>query len=506
MKSRGVIALEALLIFCLVLVVLIPANPAKQTFPSRDSGVFLYVGWRILNGELPYLNVWDHKPPVIYYLDAFGLSLTPDSTWGVWWIEVLFLFAAAALLYALVKRLFGLFPAILTSFFWLFTLIYILDGGNITEEYPLVMQFGALLLFFISERNGKYGWRGFLIGFLAGLAFFTRQTSIGIFLAIGIYLLVARLWKRDFRRLAYELLPMLAGGLLVVALIAIYFKANGALGLLWNNAFVYNFAYAGERDSADRFSALLTGMDLLANVGLAQFAMFGWAVSLVILLLKRERFPEPMRAFLWMAVIALPLEIALVSVGGRPRAPYFIAVLPVFAVFGGMSLGMLFDSLAQNGIPRVGGALTAAVLSLTLCAVIYNDYLDITRESTDSDQALALTHYIDKNTSPQDSVLMWGAESAYNFMSRRRSPTRFVYQYDLYKYSDRKNEMEFLNDILTKKPKLIILTAADQKITDRHFAYRSEEISGLMSQVQLMYAPVQADQFTGWVIYQREGN
>ncbi|MGC1378133.1 MAG: glycosyltransferase family 39 protein [Anaerolineales bacterium] len=505
LKSRGVIALEILLIICLVLVVLIPASPARQPFPSRDSGVFLYVGWRILNGELPYLNVWDHKPPVIYYLDALGLSLTPGSNWGVWWIEALLLLIAAALFYALVKRLFGLFPAILASFFWLFTLLYILAGGNLTEEYPLAMQCGALFLFYVAERDGKYGWRGFLIGLLAGLTFFTRQTSIGIVLAIGIYLLVTRLWKHDFRKLARDLLPILAGGLLVVAVIAVYFKANGALGRLWDNAFLYNFAYAGERNSADRFSALLAGMNLLANVGLAQLAMFGWAASLMILLFKREHFPPPLRAFLWMAVIAMPLEIALVSVGGRPRAPYFIAVLPVFAVFSGMSLGLLFDSLAQYGIPRVAVALTATVLGLTLCAVTYNDYVEIDDVSPSAIRALALTSYIDRTTGPQDSVLMWGAESAYNFMSRRRSPTRFVYQYDLYAYSDRKSATEFLDDILTQKPQLIILTAPDKKLNDRHFAYRAADTGALMAQVQALYAPVQASQFAGWAIYRLKG-
>ena len=100
---------------------------------------------------------------------------------------------------------------------------------------------------------------------------------------------------------------------------------------------------------------------------------------------------------------------------------------------------------------------------------------------------------------------MWNAESAYNFMSRRRSPTRFVYQYDLYKYSDRKNETEFLDDILTQKPKLIVLTATDQKISDHHFAYRSADIDALMGQVQALYAQVRADQFPGWVIYQLKG-
>jgi hypothetical protein len=507
-KARSLIALEALFVFCLVMAILYPLNPAKHPVPSRDSGVFLYVGWRILNGELPYLNVWDHKPPVIYYLDALGLGLAQGSPWGVWWLEVAFLFAASVLLYALVKRFFGFFPAALASFLWLFTLMYMLARGNTTEEYPLVMQIGALFLFYLAERerDGKYTWRGLLIGLLAGLTFFTRQTSIGVFLAIGVYIVAARLWQHDFRKLLADLLPILAGGLIVIAVVYIYFKSHGAMGRFWENAFLYNFVYAGDRDTEDRFAALLKGMDLLANVGLAPLAMFGWAASLVTLLFTRDHFSAPLRAFLTMVVIALPVEVALVAVGGRPRAPYFITLLPIFAIFSGMTLGILFDSLKQNGLPRLAIASVAIVLSLTLCAVLYNDYVDITLADTDSQQDVALLNYIAQTTTPKDTVLMWGAQTAYNFASQRRSPTRFVYQYDLYNFADEKNTTEFLNDILTEKPKLIILTSIDQKLNDFHFAYRSDKIGQLMDQIRSDYIQVNMPQLSDWVIYQFEGN
>src|SRR5687768_18415163 len=66
------------------LMALFPSNPTNMTLPSRDSGVFLYVGWRLLNGDIPYRDVWDHKPPLIYFVDALGIALTPASPWGVW--------------------------------------------------------------------------------------------------------------------------------------------------------------------------------------------------------------------------------------------------------------------------------------------------------------------------------------------------------------------------------------------------------------------------------------
>ena len=505
LKSRSLVALEALLIFCLVLVVFLPLTPAKRLMPSRDAGVFLYTGWRITQGELPYLHVWDHKPPVIYYLDALGLTLTPGSRWGVWCIEVVSLFLAALMLYALLKRFFGFWPAVLASILWTFTLMYMLTGGNITEEYPLAMQAAGLLLFFLAERDGKYAWRGGLIGALAALTLFTRQTSIGVFLAIGVYLLVARLWQRDFRKLLADLLPILAGGLAVIAVIVIYFQLNGALERFWDNAFAYNFIYTDERDSSDRFAALMKGMDLLASAALAPLSVFGWAASLMLLIFKRDHFEPPLRAFLAMLVIALPLEIVLVTLGGRPRTPYFITPLPVFAIFAGLTLKILFDWFQQNTLPKLAAPVAAILLILTLCAIVYDDYLDINNSGDDAQQDKALLNYIAHNTTPQDTLLMWNAESAYNFASQRRSPTRFVYQYDLYKIVDEKNTLEFLNDILTEKPKLIILTAADKEINDVHFAYRSGETGRLIDLIDAAYAQVPAPQLTDWVIYKLKG-
>src|SRR5215212_5827918 len=65
------------------IIALFPSNPNNMTLPSRDSGVFLYLGLRFLNGDIPYRDVWDHKPPLIYFVDALGLIITPHALWGV---------------------------------------------------------------------------------------------------------------------------------------------------------------------------------------------------------------------------------------------------------------------------------------------------------------------------------------------------------------------------------------------------------------------------------------
>ena len=97
------------------LVALFPSNPQNMTLPSRDSGVFLYTGWRLLNGDIPYRDVWDHKPPLIYFVDALGLSLAPDSLWGIWILQFVFIFLTLLLVYRLLDREFGIYAALAST-------------------------------------------------------------------------------------------------------------------------------------------------------------------------------------------------------------------------------------------------------------------------------------------------------------------------------------------------------------------------------------------------------
>src|SRR5215510_3053799 len=116
------------------LIALFPCNPNNMTLPSRDSGVFLYVGWRLLSGDVPYRDVWDHKPPLIYFVDALGLTLTPHSLWGVWVLQLIFIFFTLLLVYKLLDREFGIYAALVGTVILTSGLLTILEKGNVTEE------------------------------------------------------------------------------------------------------------------------------------------------------------------------------------------------------------------------------------------------------------------------------------------------------------------------------------------------------------------------------------
>lgn len=500
LQARLLAALELILLASLVLAVLLPYSPAQRPVPSRDSGVFSYIGWRITQGDLPYRDIWDHKAPVIFYLDAFGLLLTPDSSWGIWLVEVAALWLAAALGYFLLKRLFDSLTAAALSFIWLCSGFYLLAGGNLTTEYAIPMQFAALWLFYRAENATNYRWRGLALGAVTALLFFTRQNAIAIPLAIGVYLLASRLWRRNLRHLWRETWPILLGGLLVTACIVGFFAVQGALRDFWDQVFVYNFIYVDERENSQRFAALFSAMNNLSNLGLAQVAVLGWVAGLALLLFKRDRIPAAQHSLIWVALIALPLELYFASLGGRPRVPYFLSLLPVFAVCGGILVHLAFEPLVRD-LSRLATVGLTVILFSGLWLTFHNDYNNISAGVADYGPQELVT-YIQQNTMPDETVLMWGAETAYNFAARRRSPVRFVYQYPLYRsdYANKENVTEFLTDLERDPPRLIITISGDS-LSDIRFGFRDYQIGGQMQRVKSYYGePVT---FGNWLIYTR---
>ena len=128
------------------LLVVLPNHPAGRP-PSEDAGVFFYGAQRILHGGLPYRDIWDHKPPGVYAIDAIGLAL--GGTAGVWAVQLVSLVVAAvASLRA--TRTFGGGAATFGTFAWLVGAprLFLTDGvqTSYVEFYGLPLQLVALAL------------------------------------------------------------------------------------------------------------------------------------------------------------------------------------------------------------------------------------------------------------------------------------------------------------------------------------------------------------------------
>jgi 4-amino-4-deoxy-L-arabinose transferase-like glycosyltransferase len=78
------------------------------TYPlGRDQGVFATIGRGILNGRVPYVDLWDAKPPAVFYVYAGAIRLFGPTEWAVRVIDLLLFPGMGVALYWLALRLAG---------------------------------------------------------------------------------------------------------------------------------------------------------------------------------------------------------------------------------------------------------------------------------------------------------------------------------------------------------------------------------------------------------------
>ena len=508
------------MVLILVGVALLMAPNLISDLPDRDAGVFLYVGSRILHGEVPYRDMWDHKGPLIYYINALGIALTPGSEQGVWALEAIVLSLSGVGLYQLLRKEFGRLPAGLGVGLFFAGLGYVLHPGNYTEEFSLPLQIGALLLFERMEAARSRQFRWAMIGVTGAASFLLRPNNAGIYLSIVIYVLLDRYFRGHLRHGLTESSHIGLGALAVIVPMLAYFAWARALPQMFDAVVRFNSASIQAPPKA-RIDSILEGFRLLGPTGLPVFSISVWTMATLRIVSGGGRSEEPQLVNL--AVIALPIELLMVGISGRSLNHYFMAWLPISAVLSARFFQQVLgrseerESKPRDGIgPRVawsvGLAAVALLLPLRKLLPPFLDFLD--HGSRD-----AFTRATDLARYDEKYLLMWGAESTFNFLADKPSPTRYVYQVPLYTCGYVTEEMVegLREDVASKHPLIVDSSPSNTAVPPIDIEARSgwSETSDncaltapmlmLLTFIDDNYQLVGRMSYTGWPIYRYQG-
>jgi 4-amino-4-deoxy-L-arabinose transferase-like glycosyltransferase len=284
----------------LAVIVLLPVVPSIQQTPGRDSGMFLYIGQQLLEGKTLYRDLWDHKPPLIFLVEVVGLALGSGGLWGIWALQLLFVSMAAFFCLIILTDVFGGFTGTAASVAALLTLKIVLHGGNLTEEYALPFQFGALVSFLKSRQSKNPLVMALFAGILVGLACMFKQNLIGVGAAIGAFLFLENL-VGVHRRQWLSLSGLAAGFGLVMLGVAAYFFFTGTFADFWDAAFLYNASYS----QLGLLERIQSGQEVIKMViGTPGFliALVGWLVSLGIALFYHAPTLSKLLRWRWLTI------------------------------------------------------------------------------------------------------------------------------------------------------------------------------------------------------------
>lgn len=473
MKTQKYLLPLVFLATLLVLVAMLLAQSLPSKFlPGVDSGFFLYAGAQLLKGKLLFVDVWDHKGPGIFWIDALGLWLGHNSRWGVFMLEFLSLAGAFGLGLIALRRLWGNAAALVGLLAGVFFLNGVLEGGNLTEEYPLLFNFAAFFIFVFwivsadSHKKSAQFWPYFAVGALFSASFLFRANNGGVQLVIGLAILAGGLIDRDFLATFKKLVFIGAGAILVFALVLLYFWMNHTLAEMIRGAFTYNFLDTAAADAGSKLDALNTG---LGKLGLAIVPVsLGLAFSLFDLFNRIFRKITLVSDRLLIFMLISPLvEIYLSSLSGRSYGHYYICWTTIVMVLSGYGIFRAAAWLPGGAVKLLNSWMTvgaALVLALVLAwsQGIVRDYHSSLVLLLDRSKGFELfdnvSLYIRDHTQKDDRVLVWGSFAGINFMSRRDSPTAYTF-YPMYPETNRmagELSAKFLEQIQSHPPAVIV--------------------------------------------------
>lgn len=446
--------LLAAFLLILALTVLVQANPGTR-LPGRDYGCYAYLGDQILHGKLPYRDAWESKPPAIFYLNAVAIYLGRGSRWGIWIVELISLLAAGIFSYAVVKKLWGIWPAIGALALWIMGLDLTLQGGNLTEEYPLPLHFLSIALFLELIEEPKKPAFNFLVGLAFSLSFLFRPNNAVVETAIIFTVFLLGILRRNWQIIFAQALWIGIGILLPILLVTLYFWAKGLLWDLLEASILYNFSYS--TTAITSVSPLVSGFRLFGQ--LAWIAVGGYLIAVYYAFKSKK----PIYLLL---LIGWPMTIYVSDLARRDYAHYFMNWLPFLSLLGGLtfhSLTMRLPSFIKRSPAweRIAlGAATCLALAFILVtgrAAEYRKALERIAEGNTVEIRTRTAAYVENHTQPDELVLFWAAFPGENFMSNRETPSASLF-YPLHPPSEITQRMndQFLQDIRTERPVLIV--------------------------------------------------
>jgi 4-amino-4-deoxy-L-arabinose transferase-like glycosyltransferase len=406
-------ALESSLVFLVVAITLLLLSPLSIPVLGRDEGVFVYIGQQILQGKIPYRDVWDHKGPLIYYIDALGLFIGRHSQWGIWLIEGICIAASLILFYLLLRRTLTRAAAMFGTLTWLagFTIVI---GGNIVEEYAIILVVLAVYLLVYQPRFSPL-----LAGILSGLAFMLRPNEAAAPALELMFLLGAQLRHLGWQGVALNILQFLLGFLVVAGGTAAYFAWNHAFNDFISSVFLFNFYYlsAGGNIAA----SLLSGVTYLA---VPVFFALASVVSIVVL--RRPALSPEQKRLVYFAAALFLITLPLSLLSGRSYRHYYVPWLVPLGILSAYFCFFLQVSPIRAQVRNplwitAWGVLTiATILGIRIRAT---PLLAMGTPPREQQAVLDIQRFV----SPPQTLFIWGNETGYAVMADRDLASRYVY-------------------------------------------------------------------------------
>jgi 4-amino-4-deoxy-L-arabinose transferase-like glycosyltransferase len=463
----------ALLFLVLAFVLRFPSF--LQSVLDWDEGVYLLMGRSIVDGNLPYIEIADHKPPGIHLLYALAQIMLGESVLSARIFAGLAVAITGFLLYRLGKIVGGdRKVGLLAGIFYVALSLNSEGLAANTEVFYLAFVTLAFFLFFaaypakpLSHIDPRLLFVGLVFGIAIQINYLAIFDLASVFIILGVDLysrrqegstrvFLARIFK------SYALLSI--GSSFIFLVVVLYFALNGQLQGYLDAAFLTNLAYGSLAGlSWSKLKPVLRQQ--FANYALVWISIFLTPLYLKIPRDSRREEDKPIIALLIWSVMALLGTLAT----RRFYLHYFLHLLPPACLLSAYLIVRVVYSNPGPSPPKWRALTLGLIVLAPLFQNIYPTlemgaevvfYRHVKGLKHWGDEESAVADYLHERVRSQDYIYVVDGPPTLYYMVRAKTPTRYPFPPHLINEDDFKipgvNPIQELAAIMEKKPVYVV--------------------------------------------------
>jgi hypothetical protein len=294
-------------------------------------------------GEILYKDIWDHKPPGIYYIYLFS-SYFGDSQIFIY--KLINIFLGLGTLYFAFRIARNIFKKSLAQNVAVASVTFLLGSfyleGNILNTENVFIFFSSLAVFFyLNWRRQKFAAaRTFLIALIFGIGFlFKFQILFDAFFLLILIILQNYRQSNNSNSFLFSqtklILIYIFGIILPIGIFSLFYFVSGNFYYLWEALILYNLKYS-DALIINSYSQILIGdIPALKTIFSILITLF-----LCILFLTKKISRKSIFIILWTIFSFLAVKST-----GKPYAHYLLQmVIPI-----SLSLAFIINYLQSKG-------------------------------------------------------------------------------------------------------------------------------------------------------------
>ena len=295
-----------------------PLSVWRQADSDKDSSVFRTIAIMMNKGYMPYVDTFDHKGPLIYFINWIGMTI--DFHRGIWVIEFFSLFVTLCVLYKIARLKSSRKWSIMVTFLSISLLFKYFHGGNLTEEYA--MPFIAISLYIFLDyliKNKINIIRVIISGVCFSAVLLLRPNMISVWIVFSITIFIKCIKEKEYKKLISFILYFIAGMGSVLIPLIIFFGVKGVLADFWADYIGFNKMYTSSMK-----------MSIMLKNRLKTLLFFSKNLTIMLtVIIDLYLWNKNKKTIFGSYFIYIILTLLFISLSGRQYDHYGMILIPV---------------------------------------------------------------------------------------------------------------------------------------------------------------------------------